>query len=803
MDSKQVKVINVETQTQTAANENKSNEINESIVCEIDIERPKQIEPPIKVFDDAPLERIRKSRLAALMGNLAGKDAVLLLQRVSEPKPKEPEKSVEVSKEENATSNLPKQLVEEKSNVSEEPQSKPPLVSILSPPRSTKESSPIKHVQFSVSTASNSPFSQPSLTQTSGSVIAPIVSDSISKPPIYNPNKQITDISFPVSSSAETKANSEPTPSLVPSFSFGNSFPARSETNIGTNSLNTTSSSFSKPLQTPTPISSMQSESAPKTPSPQKMGGFKFDLKIPTSSVLGSPVTKSSAPTLSISSPALTTSSFNTALSMKSSPSFTFSKPSESKKDSNFSAFESRLGFGGLSKSPSFNFGSAVTTTAESKSEIPKPAIEFSFGSGANNPKFGNDSNNQTSMTPTFGATTTTTNVTNIASASPFSITTSSSGFGTGMPAFGAITTTTNSAFGDGQHKPSTAFTFGGSTPITSSSAFGTKPTPMFGASNAPSNTPAFGATNVASPSFGNTPTNLTFGNVPTTSAPTFAPAFGGSQLTKPPAGFGNTPPATSASVFGSTPATSAPVFGSSSIGFGSTSAPGFKSPTTTTVSAFGSSQFGSNPTTTTPMFGAADNKPSAFGSSNVFGPTTQAPTFGSSTQPTSLFGSSTKPANPPPYGSGSPFSSTTTTIANTTSGFGTSTPAPTFSFGSNKPANPNPFGGSTTTTASTFGTSSAFSTTAVSSSGFSSSAPVFGSATPAPNTFGVTSAPAFGQTDNKPAFAFGATDNTKTSSVFGSGSGTSAFGKPASNPQSAFMSPTSNFGKFSIICLS
>ncbi|CAG9771828.1 unnamed protein product [Ceutorhynchus assimilis] len=672
------------------------------------------------------------------------------------------------------------------------------LTSILSSPKSSTHKPTEKHVHFNETTAAAPSINQPSLTQTS----APIVSESVSKPSIIQ---------------------TTPVASTTPTFSFGN------PTSTDKTDTSKPSVGLGKPLET----------------SPQKLGGFKFDLNAPASTT--SSATKTTLPSISFPANAL---SFNkpsesSVIVFGSSSNTTTAASTTSKTEPTFSFGNS------LAKSPAINFGSNAKTPSFKITTTPSTV-----------PAFGITSTTTTSAAPmiNFGvpaATTTTTPSVNFGGTFGGQSTASNKPSTASPSMFGSNTSTATvtPTFGSPQvSKPSTGFGSG--------NAFGSNTTtisaPTFGNNTTTISLPTFGnnTTTISAPTFGNTTTISapTFGNTTTISAPTFsnttsvfgtapvtsAPVFGSGTTTKT---FGNTTssvfgtPATAASVFGATSSPAPPTFGSTTSVFGSTPAtPMFGSTTTTTsASMFGStttttsapptfgstaSGFGSTPATSASVFSRLGTKPtSAFGGTQttaapVFGATNSNPTFGSKN---SVFGASSAQAPPPAYGTPSanntfaafgtttangPFGGTTTTTSAT--GFGAIS---TFSFGGSKPVTANPFGTTTTTTNSTFGTANAFAATTKSSStfgspsafsstagGFGASAPTFGAAA---NTFGGTSAPSFGQKDNKAPFAFGGGENKTNTISFGSGtanntqtgfgsSATSGFGTaPAAQPQS------------------
>ncbi|KAH1024684.1 nuclear pore complex protein DDB_G0274915 [Dendroctonus ponderosae] len=747
---KHVKLVNVETQTIIPVSESKPEP--PAPVSVQEDSRTKHANSSIKVFDDARLDRIRKSRLAALMGNLAGKDAALPLKQLVEDE--QTSQTVEQDKPkttENTTPAAPKA----------------PLVSSLAP--ATRSSSPLpvkqdRHVHFNVPapiTSQAEPLSVP--TSITPAAVGPAKTPTSSQPTFS--------INF-----ADSKAKAD-----LPASS--SAFASPVSTKVPTESLNASTPlalSFSKPSLS----TSNASEKLPSTPpviskktSPSKPGGFKFDLKAPAAT----------PPTTSQNS-----------LALPSADSFIFNKP-EQKALSFGNEAQSNAGFGLATATNSFNTAPAPITPA------------FNFGTSTNDLKFGNFA----SKSPAAGSVPTTSDSDGqrLSFAAPAAAQNSvklvpSTGFGGSVPAstaplfganqtsgFGAPTvssTANSSKFGFGSNQTSNAFpsatsvvSFGTTTPASTfgnvdATNFGAPATTLvsFGASSVPPSA-SFGAPSTTHPSnaFGVANTLSTSKSFGAPSATLASNAFGVPNKTSALSPFG-APSATAAASAFATPTTTAAGFGASSFNMPtfSTSQSAFGAPKLTpSVTAFGDVTLAVSP---------------ALNSSNMLGKTTQAPMFGSGTnsafgapvQPSSsVFGAAaTKSSNPPPPYGTSVFSAQS----------GTSAPAfkanstPAFSFGANKTENA--FGASTTTTPSVFGAPTSFTST----SGFGSGAPTFGTTT-TPSTFGAAPAPSFGQTDNKPAFTFGGAD-AKPSSIFGSGSANS-FGKPANTASTGFGSTGSN----------
>ncbi|XP_066258164.1 nuclear pore complex protein DDB_G0274915-like [Euwallacea similis] len=809
VETKQVKRVNVETQTAVASIEQKPEE-SEEVPQEVTI-KPKRKDYPLKVFDDAPLQRIRKSRLAALMGTIMGKDIVIPLE--SEPKAKQIEDSIES----NAGENSGKENAGVQENVSEtKNEADVPVKSI--------QAKADKHVHFTLP-ITPSPC-QLSSTQTSVSVETPIISDSI--------NESAVVAQLNSSAVSSQSVSLEPSNSLLPAFSYGSPSNEKEKSDASVN---------------PIPILGFPK---PDKISPLKPGGFTSDLKNP----IGSDTSKSTAPIINFpnvtvatsrSIAATSSSGFTLNKTLESGGAYAFGGNSDSKSEQKSeSPFElgkaantftapktseavSEANFGGFSfgavaptttSAPSVEFtpssvpivfGNFGATTVATTAAAETVKVQPSFGFGVSSPVGSNSKDvSVVKPQPTFSFPTTTTSDTQSAFKPTFSFgattsTLTASSQSSSTPAFSfAVPTTPSTA---SQFAPKISAVFGGA--VSSPTAFvsvapttTTAPTFEFGASQQTSKPTMFG--NAAAP----TTTLSLFSTSVTTSPSTFgtvtasAPAFGSSSFT-PSTAFKFSAPTSSSLSFGNGQSASfGPAVTTATSSFGSSQ---FGHTATTTAASFGSGQsaFGTHPSTTTsPSFGSTESKTLQF-KSNVFGSSTTAPPFGSSSfgapasQASSLFGNATT-TSAPSFASNT-FGSSTVTSSAALSMFGSNTAVPTFSFGSANKQSSNPFGAATTTSASsTFGSTSSFSSVGVfnSNGGFGTASSGFGRASPS-GGFGVTSAPSFGQSESKPTFAFGGSEQ-KTSSSFGSAAGSSTFGNPSSQAggfgtTGAFGTPTTN----------
>ncbi|XP_050307043.1 uncharacterized protein LOC126743854 [Anthonomus grandis grandis] len=779
-EPKQINSVTASTQTIVPTTSSKADE-KETVETEKPPKEAKEKSVVLKVFDDAPLENMRKNRLATLLGNLAGKDMSIFRA---------------------------KKLEEE------------PLKSILSSPNDPKTDKTEKHVHFNV------PSPQPSITQVSASIVTPIVSDSVKQSPILTESsKKVTEIFSvkPSLTSSDTSIAKSPMSSSfvannvtkqdsASSFSIVGSSPKITEApkasvgfSFGSNveKLNTTTPSFGTTPNTTTvtPVSSSSGfgdmQSVTKT-APTFSFGTSVEQKSTTTSVATTSAssfnfTRSATPTFgttkqeqtqskpaqTFGTPVTTSSSFG-SVSTTAAPTFGLTVSSSSTTLLGVSASSTAF--------PSFGMPS-VTTTASlgfggNNTAITTVAPSFGTGSAAP-PAFGGGGTASITNIPSFGSSTAPATFGQTTTASTTSAITFGSGSTTSL-AFGptkTASTTSGIMFGAGSTAPSG---FGQTkTPSTTSAiTFGSGSTapPAFGqaATASAASAMTFGSSSSIPSAFGQatalTTSAMTFGSG-STAPPTFGqaattavPTFGSSSA---PSAFGSAAPSTSAPIFGAgapSSNTSSLSFGpvAPSFGFGST--PTTIAATTTAPPSFGSA-FGTSATTTASAFGAGSNPtsaPPAFGSSNMFGSTTQATPFG---------GFNAQPQ----FGRTAP--TTTTTATATFGGFGSApavtTAAPSFGFGaaSSQPP-PNPFGTPTTTASSTFGTPSG------NFGGFGG-----GSS----STFGGQSG--FNQTEQqKSTFSFGGAENRPTTPSFGSGN--SAFGK-TSAPQTGFGSTSVAAGGF------
>nr|XP_024216867.1 nuclear pore complex protein Nup214 [Halyomorpha halys] len=549
-------------------------------------------------------------------------------------------------------------------------------------------------------------------------------------------------------------------------------------------------------------------------------GSLKTPVVSSQSTLSGTPVFASSAPTSRVFNSTLATTNTNVfgaaAAAVTTSSVFGSTAPpttssvssATATSDSVITAAESSstLSFVSLpansSSLPTFSTSNTtVATPATSVFGYSTSASSVFHTTSSTSPLMGNGSNNTTAVT----------------TASVFSIT----------PA-----TTSVSIFREEKITPSEF----GSTPKTTTSIFGTATTSasffgnnsVFGGSNTTSATSVFGGSNTttASSVFGGsntTSTSSVFGGTNTTT--TASSVFGGAGSTTSSSFFGAVAnPTSTSSLFGTTTTTSS-VFGAanttttSSIFGTSASAPSMfgASNTTTTSSIFGtpsttstSSVFGTSSTTTTSsVFGT----PSTTSTSSVFGTsstTTTSSVFGtpSTTSTSSVFGTPSTTSSSSVFGTpsttsssifGSPNATTTSSVfgtANTTtssSGFGSQSNQGSSIFGAAAALSSTSFFGSPTTTSSSFGNQSAASIFGGSSS--------FGTPSTTNSFFGKpicsptsTTTSVFGSTSN----VFGTTTTTSTSSIFG-GNGfqqkSSPFGQTTSSVFGQTPTSAGNFG--------
>ncbi|KAI8322332.1 hypothetical protein GQ54DRAFT_152390 [Martensiomyces pterosporus] len=269
--------------------------------------------------------------------------------------------------------------------------------------------------------------------------------------------------------------------------------------------------------------------------------------------------------------------------------------------------------------------------------------------------------------------------------------------------------------------------------------------------------------------------------------APIAAPAFGGFGASS---GLGATSTAASTaapatSIFGKAPtaATSDSAAPKPAFTFGAGAAAAASTTTTTTTApAFGApASSTTTPTTPSFQFGSSDSKPAAgsgFGSSTgvkfgSFGSQSSEDkpasgfTFGSGSVPSSV--ATAAPATNNASGTGGTFtfgSGAATTTSNASAGFGSLGSGGGASFGSNTAVPPSTGFGSTATVGGAFGSGSNSTPFGAANNSSSASAPAFGSG------FG-------GSADNKPAFSFGqsSVSTSSTGAQFGSGGASSGFG--------------------------
>ncbi|EFA03254.1 hypothetical protein TcasGA2_TC013188 [Tribolium castaneum] len=649
---------------------------------------------PLKIFDETPLETMRKNRLTALMGSVQNKN------QKQEEETKSDEKSAK------------------------------PLVSILSPTNKSPHKSN-KHVTFDIPQSENSPVSSTTpvtfsesttptklveaVTSTSTAISTPIVSASV---------VEVPPMTFKAAGDAPPPAvTSTPPASKTISFGNTNTFSVSSTVTPTTfTSLPTVKPTEVKPTVEKTPLPSFSSPSQnfePKTSVttsnftfgklsepvvPTQKGGFKFELKDATTSVgtsspfqFKSPAVTTSAPAekpvstfgtikpanslqlaqVTSSNPVTTLPTFGVTTTSSDSPSKNFLMPSatmfsvnktSSPTTSTFmrppnplqTANSSMFNPPPSSNKPSmFSFGSTSTATSTATfapsftpSTTPGLFEPKSALSGSAKPSLNFSAPNSFTMSP---------------------VTTSSSF------ALPPVTTTSAMPFA---FKPTTSFssTVASTTSTFSNPVFGTNTTANFGG-GASGAKPVFGQQAATGPLFSTTGSSFgttnTFG---TTSA------FGANNSSQNVFGAVAT---TTSSIFGgsNTFGTAGSSFGNS---FGSGQSSAFNEPKSQPTPSFGTpgssafgvtttASFGTNSTvftTTASGFSASNNTfSSTFGSSSAFDkPAEAASPFGGGG---STFGGATFGANPPVTQSG-------------VFAFGTEgTKPPVFSFGSAEPPKP------------------------------------------------------------------------------------------------------------------
>ncbi|KAK9500561.1 hypothetical protein O3M35_001804 [Rhynocoris fuscipes] len=526
-------------------------------------------------------------------------------------------------------------------------------------------------------TTTSNLFGQITTTTTTNSVTSNLFAPISSTAPTSNPFGQVTNTPSTSSTNATTSESSaKPTFSFP--FSSSNSTVTTSSDPIKTSTFTfgNSNNNLIKPTAT-SPFGSTINDTSKSTNEPPKLSLFG--------------ATPTTQPSTSESTPK-TTANTNTT----STGGFSFGGNNEIKKADSANTTQSKpeglFSFGSTNNPVSttktentFSFGGTTANTAETTQpaqQQSKPVFQFgssSFGSAQPNKDGFSFGAKPAEPAPTssfgsggiFGAKPSTPATTSASTAS----TTTSGLFGFGAvqsaattvtPTFGSVTSTTNSNLGGFQankpdDKPSSGgfpFKFTGGTG--GSNAEASKPSFTFGSSASQNPAPVFGSS--TQPTFGNVAPAASNSTFPTFGA---TPSFGASSAAPNPA------PAFGSSTVGGQ--SSAPVFGSSAApnpvpAFGSSSAtqpnpvPAFGSstPAPSQAPAFGSS---TPAPTQPPAFGSSTSAPTqapAFGSSTpaaptpAFGSSTPAPTFGSTaaTQPgQSLFGSmQTQPTQGPSF---------------------------------------------------------------------------------------------------------------------------------------------------------
>ncbi|XP_076270954.1 uncharacterized protein LOC143202877 [Rhynchophorus ferrugineus] len=756
------KLISVETQT-VPSTEKDTNGITSK--QEDSDAALKKDDNSVKVFRDTPLDKIRKTRLTALMGNLVRKEAVIKQGAVQLEVEKKDENKSKIVPEQNTEKHTAFAVEQIKEKVISDEVDKQEITSIMTSPKTIKES-PIakadKHVRFDLSGT----MSQKSIQATDSATSAISVSAT----------NTFSSVNAPTDSSTAKTFTFNTTTASVPTLSFGQSSAVSDKISNSTKETvkNVTMLSNSSKLADST-------LNEQPVVSPVK-GGFKFDLKMPlnepvSSGTVVSKTTTNSTPNVIFSSSppfanivTTTVASSNDKganFSMGSnaaklvsiapvtklpSPSFSFGKTPEEKKqvgapvkttfsitsstDGNNTVKQSAVTFSFNNKSPA-GFGPNTTTASTSSASSTTPSFSFnnqqvlksttfnfanvsntteppkttstasssfSFGPGAGNSNVGPVSLIASTAPPTFSS----------------AATTASSGFGSGNigvaldvstkptfnisgnEGFGKVVAQTTTVTTTTTCPVSSTFTFGGGATVSSSKPFG------FGGSAA------------------TTPASSLFGSLQTTAASKddktskTTPAFGTTNISFKPTttaactSFGSGQASSTAAIFGNAATTSAPMFTANTV----SSAPVFGTSLSAPVFGTASSTFGSPAVTSAPAFGT--EKKTSFASGNVFGNAANAPTFGSAAtsafgQPPAkpLFGASNPPSNAAPtfgtsgvgstFGTTTPSSSSTfdTTATASSFSFGSN---PTFSFGSGTETKPSPRFGAGGTSAAGFG---------------------------------------------------------------------------------------------------
>ncbi|XP_060518147.1 nuclear pore complex protein DDB_G0274915 isoform X2 [Cylas formicarius] len=739
---KQTKYVNAETQTAAVEPEKET-----SIKDKEERLSSSTRESPVKVFNEVPLEKNRKNRLAALMGTLVGKEVALL------PK---------LQTNTNISENLPENIETRDNNTSKEVVDMgKPLTSILSLPNQMRIPNN-KHVHFSIS-------------------------NNASKE--ANTQLEELDSSTSNSGSNETSNIVTSTPTLVSLPSFSQAI-SKSENSVGT-----TVATSNLVVTTSTPLG----------PSISKTGGFPFNL---IHSKKADPSPKQDSGSFGILQEVTDANTIKEPEADKNL--VVFSTPTTSQSIFNFknsnTSSSSFISPATVLTSPTFGL---EMTTISSNTEKVSASLHFSTANNSTPPT--KTTSSFTSILPSstsFGAFTVTTSVpassvvtstfvfgNNPITTSSFensNILTSNANEKTAAfnPAPTLVTTTSGTLFADVTIPP-TLFTSAIPT-NTSTILFGTKPTtsstnstfanvftPLFGvASSTPS---LFPSTVTSSLNFGNPNTVPSFKTVPST--------FGANlSVTSTPFGVATTTPSytsntsTIPSTFGVNPSVAAAgTFGSASLSTASPTFGSFVNPATpsfgntvnvvprTTASAFGNpsnnSSFGHNTSFTAQSVFGTSTKPSFSTQSSIQTTASTPPMFGSSIAPSFNFGGKTEN----PFGA----ANSTESISKPNTGF-FSTTSPNFgsavlptsgtSFGQNTVpvlanksgtfgGHPSPFGNSDKDASSVFQggkTAGGFAKPEVTQIGFGSTASTFGS--PSGNIFG--SQPQ--QASNGTAFAFG-----------------------------------------------
>ncbi|CAG9854935.1 unnamed protein product [Phyllotreta striolata] len=823
-NNKHVKLINAETQTNLEeTNKGVSDESKaDAGAKDSQDDKTEKRETVLKVFDDAPLERIRKNRLAALMGTLVGKEPIL------EPKP-DYSSVLRDEVDKSATEEMDKSAVTPTTPPS--PALKVKKHVRFNLPESSSDKSTTENSNTTVPIVNSGDKGLESVPSTSANSFKSTTVTSVSTPFSFGNNSSITTPSPVVSNQSQTslfptklvpdeKSNTEidvPKPFTstskalenVPSTST-NAFltttvpSASTPFSFGGNSSITTPA-VSNPSQTslfPAKPASSENSNVPKpftappvATSPPKMGGFKFDLPkpaVPTTTsgkinVISNEIIPKIGVPNDVSKPSGT---FNITTTKPAAPPtsaiFGILPSNNAKSQSGTATTSANSTFAPMNFKPP-----SSSTFAPPSVGFGTTAASINFGTSTTSSAFGTST-----ASSGFGTNTTSSGFGSSAASSAFGATTSSSGFGTSVSSSGFGTSTTSSGFGS-----STASTgFGAST---TSSGFGTSAASSgfgnstasrgFGVSVSSANTNNFGGT-----TFGTTSASTTSNNIFGASTPPASKIVFGAAVTTTSSSLTSPLPLTSSSGFGSTsgngfmvPATTAGGFsaGNFDAKINSTS---FGNPSNTNASVFA---FGGPSTTASSTFGApaTASNASGFGASQGFGANS---TFGGN-QSTSSFGGLAQT----PFGG----SFGTTTAGN--NAFGGTNAATTTSARSNG-ANGKIFGGNSgafgapATTSSIFGAAqSAFVTTAAPfafTSKTAGNAATFGSTSTTTASFGG----GFGQNasgfNSQQTSGFGTPTKPSgfgnANSTFGGtgASGTTGFGTPQ-QPQQSFGSPAFN----------